>query len=680
MTAASPIPKALPGAPRLFVNRSAEVEQVGREITDGIASGRQAVVVLTGLPGVGKTTLAAQCADQVKDLFRDGWLWASLGSSSEAVSVDDVLFLFLTQLGVESPPGTSQGLRLAFQSATADKALLLVLDDVESAAQLVKLLPTSSRSVVLATSRRRSAGFIRERFTVVDVMPFSVASAIELISADLDSARVASAGTAIEALAELCGLLPLALSIAGAQLSTRHRGPVSDYVHQLRAARSVIEKFTVDGDRLVSAVFEVSYRDLSADERRAYRLLSLHPGRRFSADAAAALLGPEQPDPLEALEALVVANLLSRVGVDRYEFHSLVWEHAAGLVAEDELDDCRAAVVRVVEWYLRFAVAREQSISDRPRFGEYFDGRVVPAYRGGHAWQQAVEDLELERANLRRVVQTAVEEGLHSLAWQLCEAVVTFYFQRDLFADAIAVHSFGLTSAGAVLRETGDARPLLRMHTELGTAYFSSRDDRLASEQFTAAAALAEGLPGDDAVVFTRAKMFQWKSFVDQRMGAFPAAVEAIEAARSLVKDPRFPEKDLGRELALLDLNGAPMLSAVGRHDDALAAGHRAVAFFAGGKEWHNIAKAAANLGESLFRAGAGHRDEAERVLRQAVGLLADFGMQSWEAHSSTVLADLLEAAGRGAEAASLLQRAAELYTILEDRRAEALRDRLGEH
>ena len=678
MTAANSIPKALPGPPRQFVNRTDEVGRVGREITDGVAAGRQTVVVLTGLPGVGKTTLAAQCAEQVKDLFRDGWLWATLGTSSEAVSVDDVLFLFLTQLGVGSPPSTSQGLRLAFQTVTADKALLLVLDDVESAAQLVKLLPSSSRSAVLATSRRRSAGFVRERFAVIDVAPFTVPSAVELISADLDSARIATAGTEIEALAELCGRLPLALSIAGAQLSTRHRGPVSDYVRQLRGARSVIEKLTVDSERLVSAVFEVSYEDLAPAERRAYRLLSLHPGRRFATGAAAALLGEE---PTDSLEALVTANLLSPVGADRYEFHSLVREHASGLVAQREtVQDCQAAVARVVEWYLRFAVARERSISDRPRFGEYFDGRVAPAYQGAHAWQQAVDDLELERANLRRAVSAAAEEGLHSLAWQLCEALVTFYFQRDLFADAIAVHSLGLASARVVHRETGDARPLLRMHTELGTAQFSFRDDRLASEQFDAAVALAEGLPDDEVVLFTRAKMFQWKSFVDQRMENWPKAVESIAAARSLVDDPRFPAKDRGREAALLDLNGGPMLSAVGRHEDALAAGRRAVAFFSDGKEEHNLAKATANLGESLSLAGAGFQDEAEQVLRTAAGLLAERGMQSWEAHSSTVLADLLERAGRAAEAVPLLQRAAELYTILEDRKAETLRGRLGEH
>ncbi|WP_410655768.1 NB-ARC domain-containing protein [Amycolatopsis sp. lyj-112] len=642
-------------------------------MTGSLASQRVGVVVLTGLPGVGKTTLAARGAHRVKHLFRDGWLWAELGSSSESVSVDDVLFLFLTQLGVEKPPATSQGLRAVFQTVTADLALLVVLDDVESAAQLTNLLPSSSRSVVLATSRKRSQGFRRERFTVVDVPPFSVASAVELLSADLDAALEPGDRQAIEALVELCGRLPLALSIAAAQLASRHAGQPAEYVGQLRTAQSVVKKLTEDGRPVVEAVFEVSYQDLPAEAQRAYRLLSLHPGNRFSAGAAQALLDITGDSELETL---VVANLLTQVRPGRYEFHSLVRDHAAGLADHvEQPEECQAAVERVVEWYLRFAVARQLAISDRPRFGEYFDGRVTSSQDSVNAWA----DLEAERANLRRTARTAAEEGLHALTWQLSEALATFYFQRDLFDDAIAVHAFGLAAAIAVYEDTGDARPVLRMRAELGTAYFSAKDDAAAMEQFAAAAELADGLPESGEVLFTREKMFQWKSFVHQRRGEFAAAVRAIDDARSIVDVPGFPAGERAREGALLDMNGGPMLAAVGRFGDAVARGRAAVAYFADGKEKFNLAKSLANLGSSLAAAGADHHEEAERTLREALRSLAEQEMQFWEAETSTELADLLERAGRLAEATSLLKRAEELYTLLDDRKAQSLRDRLGE-
>lgn len=670
-------PKALPRKPRLFINRNAELELVEAEIDAALAVHQQSVVVLTGLPGVGKTTLAAQCAHQVEGRFPDGSLFASLGASSEAVSVEDVLFLFLTQLGVVEPPATKQGLLLAYQAATADRALLLVLDDVESAAQLVDLLPSSSRCAVLVTSRRRSAAFWRERFSVVEVPPFSVTSAVELISTDLDPSRSAAAAAEVATLAELCGRLPLALSVAGAQLSTRHRGPVADYVRLLRSARSVVEEFTEDGARLVAAVFEVSYQDLSDAERRAYRLLSHHPGRRFSVGAAVALLGPDHADPVDTLEALVVASLLTPVGDGRYEVHSLVHDHAAGLARQnDHPADGLQGLGRVVDWYLDFAVARTLAITDRPRFGDHFDGRVTVAYEGPTAWEAGVKDLESERANLRRAVEAATDDFLNDRAWQLAEALATFYFQRDLFSDAIAVHSTGLVAAQRIYEKTGDARPMLFMHTELGTAYFSAKDDEAAYGQFAAATALAETLPGDAAVLYTRAKIFQWKSFVQHRQRNTEAAVDSIGRARSALQDPLFPEEYRGRELALVDLNGCLMLSAVGKHADALAAGRNAVAFFEQGRDRHNAAKSVANLAECLTRADASFDDEAERTLRRAAGLLADLGIQSWEKHTSTLLADLLERAGRHAEARPLRERAEELRNILDSRRAQPLGDR----
>ncbi|MFC3456348.1 hypothetical protein [Amycolatopsis speibonae] len=52
-----------------------------------------------------------------------------------------------------------------------------------------------------------------------------------------------------------------------------------------------MKKLTEDGP-VVEAVFEVSHQDLPAKSQRVYRLLSLHPGDRFCADAARALLDP----------------------------------------------------------------------------------------------------------------------------------------------------------------------------------------------------------------------------------------------------------------------------------------------------------------------------------------------------------------------------------------------------
>lgn len=648
------IPKVLLAEPRVFVDRVDERAWIDQTIADGRAAGRQTVIVLAGLPGVGKTTLAAQCSHKLKELLPGGCLLVSFGSSTEPVSTAEAHTNLLWQLGVEKVPPAGQARRDAYLAATADRALLVVLDDIESAAQLRNLLPASSNSVVIATSRRRSEGFARERFSVLTVPPLSAESSAELISLDVDG----SDRDAVRALAEVCGHLPLALSIASAHVSTRHHGSVAACLERLRASGSVLSRLTIDGEQLVKSVFEVSYQDLPEPAQRAYRLLSLHPGRQFGADAAAALL--DVPDPLALLESLSTATLLDEPAPGRYEFHSLVHQHADGHAAQERPGALRAALTRLVEHYLTFAVARYHTLSDRPGVGAYFDGRV-PTADGGY--QRAMADLELERQNLRRVVRAAVEEGtaeLDELAWQLCEALATSYFQRDLWIDSIAVHTDGLLAAQRIYDRTGESEPLLAMHAGLGAAYFSAGDNETAFEHFEHAERLGDG--DSAAARFGTAKMLSWKAFVYQRRDEIAAAVAAVERARTLVAE--LPQAWQRRELALLDMNGAPMLSKSGRHEDAVAAGRRALRYFEDGKEPHNAAKSLANLGESLANAGD---PEAVATLSAARKATAAHGLQSWEAHVCELLAAQQESAGLLDEARSSLRRARELYEALGD-------------
>ncbi len=660
----------------MFVDREPERDSFVLEVAAARETGEQGVFVFTGLPGVGKTSLALWCAHQLEGPF-DIVLCVSMGASSQALSVEDALTIFLPQLGVESLPPTGAGMLATYRAKTAGLQILLFADDIESAAQLNELLPASAGSVVIATSRRRSEGFEEYGFTTVSVGLFDLASAKQLLTYGMDDA---GAEEDLAAVAELCGRLPLALRVARAHLRTRHGGRVAAYAERLRAAKALLAEFTIDGERVVEAVYEVSYQDLKEPEQRLYRLLSLHPGDQFGVEAAAALLGPEHPvaEVEDALRALVRASLLTDVGPGRYELHSLVRQHAAALAGKDEnAAELWEAVRRLVDFYLDFAVARELVLSTRVRWGERFDGRIAPAYQGAGAWDRAVADLERERPNLRRAVRVAVDERFFDLAWQLCEALVTFYFQRDLYADAIAVHGLGLPAAEDVSGRTGDRRPQLRMHAELGTAYFMVHEHETALRHFETSAALAEQIDDAEVSVVHRAKMTVWTALVHRRLGHAEVAVAAAERSRALIADPRFPAALRARENALLDMNSGPMLAEVGRFEEALAVGRRAVAYLAEGTEQHNHAKAVANLGESLALAGEAHRDEAVGVLREALALERARGLGWWEAHTSELLGDLLTRGGRPDEGRNLLEHAQRLFEEHDLQRAAALRARL---
>jgi tetratricopeptide (TPR) repeat protein len=665
--------------PRQLVDREDERALVLGNVATVREAGEQGVFVFQGIPGVGKTALMLWCVKQLAPSF-DLVLDVSMGASAEARSVDEILELFLLRLGVQAMPPTRDGKLAVYQAQTASRDVLVVLDDVDSAESLQQLVPASPRGVVLATSRLRLEAFEFAGFSGLRLDVLKPGHGVELLALGLDPAVATDAGGDLNAIAGLCGNLPLALTILGAQLRSRpHEGP-AELLARLRAAESPLAEFVVDDQRALEFVYDTSYVSLVELEQKLYRRLGLHPGRQFPEWAAAALLDEdERAGVATTLRGLVRATLIGDFGPRRYDLHTVIHQHAQGLVRQHEhAADARNARRSLTEAYLGFAVARELVLSRRLRFGPLFDGGVDPAYSGDDAYSSAMADFETERANLRRIVLMASEAGFADLVWQLAEALVTFLFQRGYYADAITVYTVGLAAAATVYRDTGDARPLLRMHAELGTAYYSAHEHDAAAEQFEQAAALAGELGDDPAAVASLAKMFVWKGLVHRRLGENDAAIAALARSAELVAEPGFPEGLRLREQRLLDMNGAPVLVAVGRVAEAIEAGERAVAHFERDGERANHAKSVANLGEVLAAAGPEHSSRAESLLRTALALEEELGIVDFEAGTCELLGSLLNRDGGTEEGDRLLVRALELYDLLADRRAEALRARLG--
>jgi hypothetical protein len=90
-----------------------------------------------------------------------------------------------------------------------------------------------------------------------------------------------------------CAHLPLALAIVAARAATHPAHPLATLAGQLRDVKQhgldllASEDTTTD----VRAVFSCSYRTLSAQAARLFRLLGIHPGPDITADAAASLAG-----------------------------------------------------------------------------------------------------------------------------------------------------------------------------------------------------------------------------------------------------------------------------------------------------------------------------------------------------------------------------------------------------
>lgn len=222
---------ALPRPPGGFTGRAVQLARL-----DALVAEESPVCLVTGPAGVGKTALAVQWAHRNADRFPDGLLFAELGGfgTSGPADGDLVLQKFLRRLGVapEHVPDSAEGAAALYRELTADRRLLVVLDDAGSSAQVRPLLPAGAGCVTLVTSRDRLGGLVVSegaRPVPVDILDDGDSTAL-LVSV-LGARRVAAEPAAARRLAGLCGGLPLALRVVAAASPTSRTPPWDGWPH-----------------------------------------------------------------------------------------------------------------------------------------------------------------------------------------------------------------------------------------------------------------------------------------------------------------------------------------------------------------------------------------------------------------------------------------------------------------
>src|SRR4051794_7638130 len=199
LASAEPVPRQLPMAVAHFAGRARELGELDQQLAQ-LDCGRAGTVVISaigGTAGVGKTALALHWAHRVAPLFPDGQLYANLRGFDPAdkpADPADVLRGFLDALGVHPAqlPADLEGLAALYRGRTADRRLLVVVDNASDVAQVRPLLTASPRCLVLLTSRRElSALAASEGARLVGLDVLTEPEALELLSARLGPERTA---------------------------------------------------------------------------------------------------------------------------------------------------------------------------------------------------------------------------------------------------------------------------------------------------------------------------------------------------------------------------------------------------------------------------------------------------------------------------------------------------------
>jgi hypothetical protein len=360
-------PNQLPADLRDFSGRSAEIERLALAMA---ARGRgPAVVNLFGKPGVGKSALAVRVCHNLQDTFEDGSLYADMSDYDPHTSnlSGQVLENFVQALDSKkrSIPLAFNALGAYYRSLLHDKRCIILLDNAQRAEDILPLLAGSDATAILITSRRPLAAIPGVRLEGLSLIDVDTAT---LLLAEISGRTWDSPDQMIlaEVVVNMCGLLPLAIRIAGALMKGRAHWTLQRLVDELANEQTRLERLR-EADLDVRSSFLISYRGLSTTEAEGFRYLGSLETAEFDAGALAALLDSPPLAAERILDSLADAQLIE-AGPSGYRFHDLLRLFARDcLVSEEDPLDVALSAMRMqtygtnafVEGYTRAFGPRE---------------------------------------------------------------------------------------------------------------------------------------------------------------------------------------------------------------------------------------------------------------------------------------------------------------------------------
>jgi tetratricopeptide (TPR) repeat protein/transcriptional regulator with XRE-family HTH domain len=654
--------RTLPRDIAAFTGRAGELERLLSGLAGAAAGGGVVgICAIGGMAGIGKTTLAVHAAHRLAGRFPDGQIFLPLhGHTPGQRPVDpaDALASLLLAAGVAAqaiPPGVDARAGL-WRDFLAGKKILLVLDDAAGHEQVGPLLPGTAGCLVLITSRRRLAALEDAAVLSLDTLPPGKAAVLLARLAGRPDLSPADAG--VGEITRLCGYLPLAIGMLGRQLAHHPAWAPAGLAADLAAAAAGRLELMAAENLSVAAAFDLSYRDLTAGQRRLFRRLGLHPGPDIDAYAAAALAGTSLATARRGLEALYGQHLITEPTRGRYRLHDLLREHARTLAAADDPAAREAATSRLLDYYLHTARAAGQHMPS------WFaaEGPAPPGHPPASAppvstQRQAAAWLEAERANLHAAAGYATASGRLLHAMLIPAAMAGFLDTRGYWDQSLALQQAAFAAARQAGDRPGQAHALLLLSlTQAMTGNLPA-----AAASATRALELYRDL-GDRA---GQAHALTATGTLGALTDDYPEAAAALRQALELYCGLGHR----GGEAEALNELGA-VHRATGDYPAAAACHRQALELYRG--LGHRRGQGHALLYLGAVQRLAGDYPAAAAALRQALALSRDPDDPLWQANALTELAAVQRLTGDYPAAAASSRQALTLSRDQRDPRGQA--------
>lgn len=314
-----------PASADTYVYRGRIEEEIRAALRKG---GANAIVGLHAPGGTGKTELAKQVAAEVHngEFDFEDVLWVDVNDKMPSEVLNETLRACGLQI---QPNATDVDKKTELHHFLLSRKLLVVLDDVrENAAKGLRDILPPAPCAALVTSRIQQMAGVRD-FPLDRMDP---AQARELFINILGEAAVHAEEETAAKLAERCKYNPLALEIAARRIRQNQKiaNPILKYFEKVEKR---FEELKMHGDERwnLTAVFDLSYNDLTEADQRYFRSMAVFAPSGFAPQAAAHVWGLEEAAAGEIIYRFINLSLVIPVEGDyeRYRLHDLLDEYAS---------------------------------------------------------------------------------------------------------------------------------------------------------------------------------------------------------------------------------------------------------------------------------------------------------------------------------------------------------------
>ncbi|MGV9366599.1 ATP-binding protein [Amycolatopsis sp. NPDC003731] len=666
----TPVPRQLPPPPTHFVGRIQELELLTNALNDSVDAGSTVLISpLAGTGGIGKTWLALYWAHQVVDRFPDGQLFVDLrgfSPDSNPMSPWTALRGFLDALGVgpDQLPADPHAQAALYRSLTAERRILILLDNAANSTQISPLLPGRGPSTVVVTSRRTLNTLIsRHGARHLHLSALPPAEAHALLEDWLGSDRVDAEARSVDEIISHCNGLALALGLIAGRAYSHPQIALTQIAIELR---DIGLQALDDDDPTASlpAVLSWSYDALTPEQKSVFSLLGVAPGPDISLPAVAQLTNLDILQARRILLSLEESSLLDRDSYGRFSMHDLIRSYAASTAHRSIQKDTRtAAILRVIDFYLHTAFEADRRLRPHRRpivLDPPLNEKSFPI----STYQEALTWYDAEYFNLLAAIDYAATHESKRHAWQIAWTMTNFFRVRGLWQNWAETHSAMIRLAAHEVQPT----ILARLRHDLAWAYSHLGQWSDAISECMIALELFKGGRDD----YGHALCLGLFGAIYTRREEYEIALGYYRESLSVNTD----SNDMLQAHALLGIGR--IFGKTGRFEAATEYCNKAIAAYQKAGNRNDEARSRDALGEVL--AASGNHDDAVACYEGAFKLFTESGELFGQAETLHHLAKSLESIGKLEQARSSWQKAFAIVDALRHPLREEIQIRLAAH